>query len=59
MGYQYLVNRYYVLTEEIGYLERLIKNGDKDLSTLEKLETKRREQKEIKKEIDKYNGVDL
>ena len=59
MGYQYLVNKYYVLTEEIGYLERLIKNGDKDLSTLEKLETKRREQKEIKKEIDKYNGVDL
>lgn len=59
MGYQYLVNRYYVLTEEIGYLERLIKNGDNDLSLKEKLKVLRHEQKDIKRRIDEYNGVGL
>lgn len=57
MDYQYAINKYITITKEIGYIEKQIKNGDKDLSLIKKLKLKRNEQEKLKIEINKYNGV--
>lgn len=56
MGYLDLVSKYTKITSEIGYIEELMKK-DKDLALVRKLETLRVEQKDLKYQIDKYNGV--
>lgn len=56
MGYLELVNKYTAITNEIGYIEELMKK-DKDLALKRKLKGLREAQAEAKREIDMYNGV--
>lgn len=56
MGYLELVNKYTAITNEIGYIEELMKK-DKDLALKRKLKGLREAQAEVKREIDMYNGV--
>lgn len=57
MGYFELVDRYTKITMEIGYVEKQAKIYD-DLSFVRTLERLREEQKEVEKEINRYNGVE-
>lgn len=56
MGYLELVDKYTSVTREIGYIEDLIKK-DEDLALVRKLKQLRREQRDLGKKIDEYNGV--
>lgn len=56
MGYLELVNKYITITSEIGYIEELMKKY-KDLALKRMLKRLREEQSEVKREIDRYNGV--
>lgn len=56
MGYLELVNKYTAITNEIGYIEELMKKY-KDLALKRMLKRLREEQSEVKREIDRYNGV--
>lgn len=56
MGYLELVNKYIAITNEIGYIEELMKKY-KDLALKRKLNGLREAQAEAKREIDMYNGV--
>ena len=56
MGYLELKRKQISITREIGYIEELMKK-DEDLALGRKLKQLRKEQKEIAKQIDEYNGV--
>lgn len=56
MGYLELVDKYIAITNEIGYIEKLMKKY-KDLALKKMLKRLREEQSEVKREIDRYNGV--
>lgn len=56
MGYLELVDKYTSVTREIGYIEDLIKK-DEDLALVRKLKQLRREQRDLGKKINEYNGV--
>lgn len=57
IGYLELVTKYTMICNEIGYIETQMKT-DIDKAFERKLKRLRVEQIEIKKQIDRYNGVD-
>lgn len=54
MEYLSLVNKYTAITNEIGYIENVMKK-DNDLKFKRKLSQLRKEQKELKEKIDDEN----
>ena len=56
MNYLDMTSRYYTLTMKIGYLEKQIARGDKDLELVRELAFLRDEQKRVAKAIDDYNA---